>query len=152
MDLGWYAKGETFTISSDMQEELFLRLFCLDTEPLTEVTALLGRQPFVIQSYTETSLNGTIEAKEEGYLVISVPYESGWTVKVDGMETEAEKFADTMLAIPLNTGSHKVELDYSLPGAGIGLVVSLISLLLFGVIYMRKKKENREERETCEEM
>lgn len=152
LDLGWYAKGETFTISSDMQEELFLRLFCLDTEPLTEVTALLGRQPFVIQSYTETSLNGTIEAKEEGYLVISVPYESGWTVKVDGMETEAEKFADTMLAIPLNAGSHKVELDYSLPGAGIGLVVSLISLLLFGVIYMRKKKENREERETCEEM
>ena len=152
VDLGWFAKGETFSISSDVAEELFLRLFRLDTEPLDTVITLLGKQPFTIQSYTETSLNGTIEADEEGYLVLSIPYESGFTIKVDDEETEAEKFADTMIAIPLTVGSHSVELTYSLPGTGIGLMISLISLLLFCVIYMRKKKENREERETCEEM
>jgi len=150
--LGWFAEGETFSISSDVEEELFLRLYRLDTQPLAEAVTLLGEQPFRIQSYTETSLNGTIEADEEGYLVLSVPYESGWTIKVDGEETEAERFADTMIAIPLTTGSHNVEMTYSLPGTGIGLVISLISLLLFCAIYMRKKKENREERETCEEM
>jgi len=152
VDLGWFAEGETFSISSDVEEELFLRLYRLDTQPLAEAVTLLGEQPFRIQSYTETSLNGTIEADEEGYLVLSVPYESGWTIKVDGEETEAERFADTMIAIPLTTGSHNVEMTYSLPGTGIGLVISLISLLLFCAIYMRKKKENREERETCEEM
>lgn len=152
LDLGWYAKGETFTISSDAGEELYLRLFRLDTVPLAEVTELLSKQPFIIQSYTDTTINGTIEVKEDGFLVLSIPSESGWSVRVDGVEVTAEKFADTMLALPLTAGSHRVEMTYSLWGLGIGFGISVVSLLLFGVLYLRKRKENGEEQVVCEEM
>ncbi len=152
LDLGWFAQGESFTISSDAEEELYLRLFRLDTEPLAEVTELLSKQPFIIQSYTDTTINGTIEVTEAGYLLLAIPDESGWSVSVDGVEVTVEKFADTMIALPLSAGSHRVEMTYSLWGLGMGACISFVSLLLFGVLYLRKRKENGEEQVKCEEM
>lgn len=152
LDLGWLTAGETVVLSSDMEEELHMRLYRLNTDALDEVITLLGSQPFIIESYTETALDGTIETKEDGYLLISVPYEEGWSVKVDGVETGKEKFADTMLALPVTAGSHKVEMTYTLQGWKTGMGISAVSLFLFGMLYMRKKKKNGEEKEKCEEM
>lgn len=152
LDLGWYEKGATFTISSDVEEELYLRIFRLDTAPLAEATELLGKQPFVIQSYTDTTINGTIEVKEDGFLILSVPSESNWSIFVDGVGVTGEKFADTMIALPLTAGSHRIEMTYSLWGLGMGFCISMVSLLLFGVLYLRKRKENGEEQVVCEEM
>ncbi len=152
LDLGWHAGGDTFTVSSDIEEDMHIRLYRMDAEPLAVFTELLNEQPFTIQSYTETTLNGTIEVREDGYLLLSIPWEPGWNVLVDGGEVTTEKFAETMIAVPLTAGSHTVELEYTLQGAGIGCAISLVSLLLFGVLYLRKKRENGKEQEKCEEM
>lgn len=141
LDLGWHEAGEQFTVSVEEEDSLGIRVYRLSQEVLEEAVTVLGREPFVIDSYAADRLNGTITADKDGYLVLSVPYETGWQVYVDGRETGYEQFADTMLAIPLQAGSHTVEMRYSICGAGTGLCVSMVSLLLFMVLYGRKKKE-----------
>lgn len=152
LDLGWFDKGEEFKIDAEKEETLFIRFYRLNPEPLEDIMDKLGEQPLTIQSYTETELNGTINLKEDGYLVMSIPAESGWSVLVDGSKTEYEKFAETMIAVPLTAGEHMVQLKYSIHGVGVGLGVSLASVLLFGLIYLRKKKGSGKEQIKCEEM
>lgn len=66
--------------------------------------------------------------------MLSIPYEPGWTITVDGVETPFEKFAETMIAVPLTEGSHTIEMHYSIHGVGVGLTCSIISLLLFCIL------------------
>lgn len=139
LDLGWYAKGERFTITAEEEESLNIRIYRLSQEVLEEAVRTLGEQPFTTESYTADSLKGTVTAAQDGYLVFSIPYEPGWKVLVDGKETEVDRFAKTMIAIPLTKGSHTVEMHYSIHGTGMGLCVSIISLGLFILVFGRKK-------------
>lgn len=140
LDLGWFAEGEEFTITAEGEENLDIRVYRLSEKILCDAIRVLGEQPFESISYTAESLTGTIETEEEGYLVLSIPYEPGWTILVDGVETEYEEFAGTMLAVPLTRGNHVVEMHYKIYGTGTGLCCSIVSFVLFLAVYGRKKE------------
>ncbi|MGN1147079.1 MAG: YfhO family protein, partial [Lachnospiraceae bacterium] len=142
LDLGWFDEGEEFTITAK-EDSLTIRVYRLSEETLQEAIRVLGEQPFEPTSYTADSLTGTIKTEKEGYLVLSVPFEPGWTILVDGVETEYEEFAGTMLAVPLTRGNHVVEMHYRIYGTGAGLCCSAVCLVLFLAIYGRRKKEKR---------
>ncbi|MBO5192516.1 MAG: YfhO family protein [Bacteroides sp.] len=142
LDLGWFAEGETFTITATEAENINIRIYRLQEDVLAETVETLGEQPFVAETMTDTGMTGRVNAKEEGILVLSIPNEPGWTVYVDGMETETDKFANTMLAIPVTAGEHEISLEYHIYGVKEGAVVSLICLgvyLLAEMISHRRK-------------
>ncbi len=64
------------------------------------------------------------------YLLLTIPYETGWKVLVDGSRTDALLVLDTLIAIPLSNGKHVVELIYTPEGLKTGIIISIISLLL----------------------
>ena len=92
-----------------------------------------------------SDLTGTIEMDEAGCLVTSIPYDKGWTVRVDGEETACGTFLDTFLLIPLSKGTHTVEFSYMPAGSKPGILISVLSFgLLAGIAVwriMKKKKK-----------
>ena len=120
------------------EESLSLRFYRLNEEVLAEVLTVLSRETLYAVA-GEDSLTGGVSLEEDGYLFLSVPKEPGWTLWVDGRETEAEALADTLMGIPLSAGSHDILLQYSLRGLHIGLLMSLVSLLGYLLLYERKK-------------
>lgn len=140
LDLGYFAAGEQFSLAAEEEEGISVRLYRLHTDALAETLAVLGEQPFLADTRIENELTGKVEAKEDGLLILSVPAEPGWSVYVDGAETEYEKFADTMITIPLVQGVHTVRLQYTVRGLWQGIFCSLTSLLLFGGIIARDRK------------
>ena len=102
----------------------------------------------------DRKLTGTITAEEGQLMLTSIPYEPGWTVKIDGkkvdnlvQEVEQEdgtiklenQEGDTgqivavnaLLAVRLPAGTHTVTMTYTPPGWWIG-----IALLCGGVVLM----------------
>jgi hypothetical protein len=74
-----------------------------------------------------------------GLLVISQPYYPGWQARVDGKRVDLYRVDYLLQGIPLEGGSHRVELDYHLsPLPGF---VSLIALLgcITGLILQRRR-------------
>ncbi len=140
LDLGYFAAGEQFSLAAEEEEGISVRLYRLHTEALAETLAVLGEQPFLADTRIENELTGKVEAKEDGLLILSVPAEPGWSVYVDGAETEYEKFADTMITIPLVQGVHTVRLQYTVRGLWQGIFCSLTSLLLFAGIIARDRR------------
>ena len=146
LDLGWCAEGETFTLTAEEEEKINIRIYAMQEEVLAEAIAVLGEQPFEARRLTEKGMTGTVNATEDGILILSIPNEPGWKVFVDGVETETDKFADTMLAIPVTAGGHEIELEYHIYGVKEGLPVSLACLAVYilaeYITYRRRRKYN----------
>ena len=72
--------------------------------------------------------------KEGGVLLLSVPYDAGWTVKVDGDEVQTFAWTDAFLALELSEGYHELEFSYCPVGFREGMIISLVSVVVALVI------------------
>ncbi|MBD5534290.1 MAG: YfhO family protein [Lachnospiraceae bacterium] len=140
LDLGFFTAGEQFSLEAGEEESISVRIYRLHTEALAEALAVLGEQPFLADTRIENKLTGTVDAKEDGILILSVPAEPGWSMYVDGAETEYEKFLDCFIAVPVTQGQHTIRLQYTVRGLWQGILCSLICLLVFVGIVARDRK------------
>ena len=83
----------------------------------------------------------------------SVPYDTGWTVTVDGEKVETysigepskDDAAGAFLAFDIGVGEHEISLRYVPRGLYVGLLlsaVSLVAFLLLLIITGRKKRKD----------
>ena len=80
-------------------------------------------------------------------VVLSIPYDEGWQVQVDGKKAEIKKAVGMLLSFesPTESGAsgevveHKVELKYIPMGFWMGLFVSFVGFLAFFAIVFCKK-------------
>lgn len=79
-----------------------------------------------------------------GDIVFSIAKEDGWTVYVDGKETEPETFAEAFISVPLTEGKHDIELIYTTPGLKTGAMISLGCLILFLLSAFLERKTGKE--------
>lgn len=96
-----------------------------------------------VDSYDETHMNGHITVTTPGELVLSIPYEPGWTLLVDGKEATMDLFEDTMISTYLTEGEHTIALSYYPEGFNAGILITVISLVIFAGLWILIQKQNR---------
>lgn len=91
----------------------------------------------------DSHLVGKVNASQNGILFLSVPYEGGWEVYVDGNKVEKLKTNYGFTGINISSGQHNIRLDFSAPWLKEGTIISIASLLVLValVIYQKRKKE-----------
>ena len=142
LDLGYHEAGEIITLKSEKEDTFNLRAYSFDEDYLSELLLILSENTLSINEMSSTKLNGTVTADEDGYLILSIPYDPGFTIKVDGVKTEAALFEDMMVAVPLTAGDHDISLSYYPQGMTAGILITALSILLFAIIcYAEQKKE-----------
>lgn len=115
----------------------------LHMDQLTETVASLLDHEMQVTEHKGGKLSGTIQVGENQKIVTSIPYDSGWTVKVDGKKVETGKFADTFLMIETDSGEHEISFSYVSPGFSAGVVLFVVAILLAAVyfVFFEKMKE-----------
>ena len=82
---------------------------------------------------------------EDGYLLMPIPYENGWSVEVDGVKTDALKADYGFSAVRLSAGEHTVEYTYEQPYFKEGLCATAVSLAVYAVIaVIQRRRQMRE--------
>lgn len=76
-------------------------------------------------------IEGTVKGMADGYFVTSVPYDKGFTVKVDGHTVKTEKVNKVFLGFRIGAGTHRVKITYHSPGKRAGMLVSVVGIFLF---------------------
>jgi len=137
LDLGYCEPGESIRLSTDDEgQTLSASAYTFDEEGFIEVyeklaeNGLTVKQNDVVNTLTEVSVTGTFTADEEGDLFISIPYDKGWSVTLDGVPAEIEAFDDAFILVHAEAGTHTITLSYVPEGMVLGLCVSGVSLLL----------------------
>lgn len=137
LDLGYHNKGDEVLVSLDAStmesESTSFDFYCYtadDTVVKNMYNSLAGNS-LNVESYSDTTIKGTVNAKENCYLYSSIPYDDGWSVYVDGKKVETFEIGGTLLAIELTPGQHKIEYKYFPVGFLYGIIIS--SVTVFGL-------------------
>ena len=88
-------------------------------------------------SIEKDSIKGTINAKENGYLITNIPYDKDFDIYIDNNKVNKEKVNDYFIGSSISKGSHNIKIKYQNNTFYIGVVISLLSLL-FIAFYERK--------------
>ena len=81
-----------------------------------------------------SAFSGDINASKAGVMFTSIPYDKGWTVKIDGVETETFKLGDALLGFYITEGEHQVRFAYTPSGLTAGIIISIVCLLIFAAL------------------
>lgn len=142
LDIGWCEAGTTIYLSSPEVEKLSFQAYRLNLNSLNQAYGTLQEQKFVVDSFSDTKVTGHINVTKAGKLAFSIPCEDGWTLYVDGKETEKQLFLDSLIAVSLAEGTHEIELRYMTPGLKTGAMISMGALLVFILIIARHFLKN----------
>lgn len=105
----------------------------VDLQILEDQLSRIDSDGFALSAYENGRIAATFNAAQDETLVISQPYEDGWTATVNGQPVELQAAYDGLMGIPVQTGDNIVELRYLTPGLIPGTVVGIASVTLFAV-------------------
>ena len=155
-ELGECQPGDQIMITNSKEEEIPFTVYKLNLAAVNDAYEMLNQQTMVMEEYTDTSIKGSIDVAEAGRLILSIPNEEGWTLYVDGKETEILDFKDVFISVYLEEGQHDIELKYMTPGLKFGAGLSFICVGLFGLTMLgrsllAKCKHAKPDEVTCEQ-
>lgn len=119
-----------------------LSLYALDISKYKQRIEKLRKQPFIVNNYTNTSVSGTIDVIEDGVLFLSIPFDKGWSARINGAKTDLTNL-DAFLGLELKHGTYNIDLTYSPPGFKAGIMISSICILLFLSMSIIRYRENK---------
>ena len=121
----------TFPVSPMGQLKVYA--YQLNYNAYENMVATLADEQLNVTSYDSTHLNGTIDVKEDGLMLLTIPYSEGWSAEVDGSEAEIIAINDALMGIRLSKGSHEIKLTYSPYMFKEGLAISCVCILVIAL-------------------
>ena len=99
---------------------------------------VLDNADFKIINYDDTHINYNLDVKKSGTCMVSLPYDEGFTVYVDGNKVEIKSVFECFLGFDIDKGKHTINISYMPQGFILGVtmtILGIISLLLFYHLY-----------------
>ncbi len=131
---------------TDMPQDDEPVFYALNLDTFERIIDELKASEFVPTVFEDGNIEGEYTAEKDGSLLLSVPYDEGWSVTVNGSAAELTPAADKGLScLNVRKGTNKIVMTYKTPGTSAGLAISLataVALVAAG-LYARHKKSRR---------
>lgn len=130
---------------TDMPQDNEPVFYALNLDVFEQIISELKTSEFIPTVFEDGRIEGEYTAKDDGNLLLSVPYDEGWNVTVNGTAAELTPAADKGLSsLNMQKGANRIVMTYKTPGALAGLAVSLAtSALVAAGLFTRHKKSRR---------
>lgn len=154
LELGTLAPGTEVKLTADEAgEQLNAIAYRFSEDAMIQVYDRLNQSPMHLTSWKDTKLSGTVSAAKAGMLFTSIPFDKGWTVKVDGEKVETRKAFGAFLAIDVSAGDHVIDFSYFPKGLKTGGLISGGSIVILILLwFLRREMERREARKRMEQI
>lgn len=135
VETGFCRAGETITLENkENSDELNARAYLFKEDGLKAIYEQLNASPFILGVWEDDYLEGNVDAGEGGTVFLSIPYDKGWSVLVDGQPVTAKKVLGTFTGIELSAGRHTIALKYMPEGLKAGAALSTAAVLLLAAL------------------
>ncbi|WP_125980592.1 YfhO family protein [Loigolactobacillus iwatensis] len=136
--LGTFKKGQIIHVQLKTPKKLGRitnRFAQLDQSKFQTAATTLRANTLQLQSgWRNHNLKGQIQVPaNRTSLFLSIPYDQGWRVRVDHRPVKTYRVMGNLTGISLKPGQHHVHLTYHVPGLRRGLLISFLSLIMYGI-------------------
>ncbi len=107
-------------------------LLAIDTEKLKD-------NSFHISSFSNNSISGYLSANIKQLVFFSIPFDNGWKATVNGHEAAILMVDGGLSAVLVEPGKDVISLRYTPAYVELGLYLTLLGLLIFGVAVFRSR-------------
>ena len=133
----------TFSATTKDEKDYTGNLYTCSIEDYRQAIAALGKNQLEQLSVSADAVSGTFCADEGGVLLLTIPYDAGWSIELDGNKVNAEMIGGALIGIPVTEGSHSLSMRYVPPGFWVGSGVSLMAVAMWVVLLVLEKKQRR---------
>lgn len=158
LSLGARPEGEPLTVELKLKHaKVYFKnipnyFYYLDEELFREVMPDLQKYNYEIEKHTDSSFSGTITVPEDRTaFMLTVPYDEGWKIYVDGELAQMYKVLDCLIAVDIAPGKHEITMKYAPWCVSYGVATSAVStgcfVLMVGFehLFARKRRKNEAE-------
>ena len=138
-DLGLFEMGTShdlavFSSNEDVGE---VWLYYYDEDAYNRIAEAVNG--FELTSIGSGGLSFIGTVSEDCNIFVSLPYEDGYRVYVDGKKTGYGSYREIFMTVPVSAGEHEIVIGYFPPGLTVGIIISLFSILIC-VFYLVKER------------
>ena len=108
------------------------------------MVSVLSQRQLNVTSLDDTSLTGTIDAGDGGFMLLTIAYTEGFSLEVDGEPCELLSVGDALCGVALGPGSHDVKLEYVPAGFTQSAFISAAGIVALGAVLLVQKLTARD--------
>ena len=139
--LGEYKKGEHVTVSIDDTEDCSKKhgfeAYTVNLSLFYDILDELGQNSLRQVVVDGSTLTGKISVEKAGVLWLSVPYDTGWNIWLNGKKVEYKQILNCFIGIDVNAGDYDLTMKYTPPYFRSSLMVTLISVTIL-IVWNKK--------------
>ena len=103
----------------------------------------LYETPLKLEKTEGDTLICSVDSKEAGYLITSIPYDEGFEIRINGEKTSVEKVNTAFVGAKVPKGKCTIEISYEAKGKTLGFLCTGVGILLLFGYKIRCNKKGR---------
>lgn len=148
MDLGKNEIGDTISIELAMDEEssdayVDFCLFTVNEDNFKNAYQKLEKGSLEYIAFSDTYIQGVYTAEENEIIYTSVPFDSAWSVYIDGKKVsnyDIIKISDALIGIKTESGKHVLYMKYKPQYYNEFVIISSVSAIILILLYIMKNR------------
>lgn len=118
-----------------------LKIYYMDYNDIKDINKKVTKVD--IDSKTKgDKIYASVEAEKDGYFVTTLPYDKGFTIKVDNKKIDYEKVNIAYVGFKISKGKHNIVIEYKAPFKIVGLIMSFIGIIVYILFYHKNLIKN----------
>ena len=115
----------------DAPTEAAIKAETLDVDEMKTLLGKLDSAGFSLKSFSNGQVSASFNAQRDETLLVSIPYEKGWSATVNGHNVPVHELYGGLLGIDVSEGTNDIELHYMTPGLIPSAIISIASVVVF---------------------
>ena len=129
------------TFSKGMYKIDNLKIYYMDYNDIKDINKKVTKVD--IDSKTKgDKIYASVETEKDGYFVTTLPYDKGFTIKVDNKKIDYEKVNIAYVGFKISKGKHNIVIEYKAPFKIVGLIMSFIGIIVYILFYHKNLIKN----------
>ena len=108
-----------------------VRMVYVPRADFRECTQELNRYSLQNVTFTKNTVTGSVSLDAPRFMVFQIPWNTGWSLQVNGEDRELIQTDRCYLGTLLKSGENEIRLTYRTPGSRTGTLLSLAGVLIF---------------------
>lgn len=119
-------------INKDYKEKSLSPIIAVENEKsVRKIVKAAQKSDVKISKVSGNSINiETTKNFNSNYLMLTIPYDKGWKVTVNGKKKTPKLLISTFMGVKVNKGVNKITLHYEVPGIKISILLFILGILI----------------------